>query len=66
MRHGCLPSYAHCLGCSPLVIHDPIEPTLMGLCRPEDNKQITPVISESSANFIEGLVSWLHICCPSL
>lgn len=25
--------------------------------RPEDNKQITPVISESSANFIEGLVS---------
>jgi glyceraldehyde-3-phosphate dehydrogenase (NADP+) len=25
-------------------------------CRPEDNAQITPVISESSANFIEGLV----------
>lgn len=24
--------------------------------RPEDNADITPVISESSANFIEGLV----------
>ncbi|KAI7842762.1 hypothetical protein COHA_003510 [Chlorella ohadii] len=28
----------------------------MSVGMPEDNKQITPVISESSANFIEGLV----------
>ena len=46
------PAHSYCPGC-----------TAPCTCRPEDNKQITPVISESSANFIEGLVGAAAVYC---